>query len=189
MSISKEQSILEAKLFTLLLGHEITSEITRKDESYLRSFHTSHKHVSHKFFRFMRECLFHYVKSYGIGEASQKLGISDYIIETILENMKSIHKSQHSVKGLESEILGNKVDKNTDEPYIHMYGNKITYLPEFKFRVVEAYLSEPKTSVIAKRFEIPRIKVKDWVTHYLQGRPFRNIKRGHYSGDRAKEID
>lgn len=188
MSISKEQSILEAKLFTLLLGHEITSEITRKDERYLRAFHTSHKHVSHNIFRFMRECLFHYVKSYGIEQASQKLGISDYIIETILENMKSIHKSQPQGNVFESEILGNKVEKNTDEPYIHMYGNKITYLPELKLRVVEAYLSEPKTSVIAKRFEVPRDKVKHWVTHYLQGRPFRKIKKGHYSGDKSKEI-
>ena len=102
--------------------------------------------------------------------------------------MKSIHKSQPQGKTFEREILGNMLEKDTDEPCIHIYGNKISYLPEFKLRVVKAYLSQPKTSVIAQRFDLPRDKVKHWVTHYLQGRPFRKIKKGHYSGDKSKQM-
>lgn len=189
MSISKDQNILEAKLLTLLLGYEITHEITRKDENFLRAFHASHNHVSHKMFRFMRECLFHYVKNFGIEEAAQKLGLSDYIIETILENMKGITKNQSNSQLVDkSEILGNKVLKNdTGEFSMEVYKSKITYPPGFKLRVVDAYLSDPRTSVIAKIFQIPRFKVKDWVSRYLQGRPFKNRSRWHFSERKTKE--
>lgn len=142
---------IDLEVMCLTLGIQKTSQILETSEEALHTILGNFSPGNQKFFLYIKDCLLSYIKKVGNKTAEERLGVSGFVLDVILQNDESAPKKRPKI----AEVLEIKaISPMTDQSQV---------TPAFKRRVVKFYMSNRDLHLTASKFCVAVELVSNWV--------------------------
>lgn len=148
-----ETENIDLEVLALCLGVDRIAQLSCTSHEAIHSLLFSLHPENHRFFSFIRDCLISYIKKLGTKEAATRLGISSYVLDSILESSDSLQSSKTPSQKPEDE---NSLDSLKYTPE----GRRI-YTKTFKYKVVTEYLASRNLNSVCKKYGVHNAHVSN----------------------------
>ncbi|CAG9331950.1 unnamed protein product [Blepharisma stoltei] len=165
---------IDLEVLALTIGVDRTSQLSQTSHDAIHALLGNLKPELHKFFIFIRDSLITYVQKFGTRASGIRLGVSSYILDTILEASDNNFVYYPSSDSL---AQGNALSES--DLQFSPEGRRL-YSREFKIKVVTEYLANRDLNAIAKKFGIQQAHLSSWIFKFCKGDELAN-NRGRIS--------
>lgn len=142
---------IDLEVLCLTLGIQKTSQILETSEEALHVILSNFTPSNQKFFLFIKDCLLSYIKKVGNKTAEERLGVSGFVLDVILQNDENAPRKKPKI----TEVLEIKpINPMTDQSQV---------TPAFKRRVLKFYMSNRDLNLTASKFCVAIELVSNWV--------------------------
>jgi hypothetical protein len=142
---------MDIEILCLTLGVNRTALILETSEEALHSILSHFNPKNQKFFLFIKDCLLSYIKKVGNKTAEERLGVSSFVLDVILQNEENLLRKKPKL----AEVLEIKpINPMTDTSQV---------TPAFKRRVLKFYSTNGDIQLTATKFCVAVDLVTCWI--------------------------
>ena len=142
---------MDLEILCLTLGIHQTAQILETSEEALHVLLSHFTPNNQRFFSFIKDCLLSYIKKVGNKTAEERLGVSSFVLDVILQNEENLLKKKPKL----AEVLEVKpINPMTDTSQV---------TPAFKRRVLKFFSSNGDIQLTATKFCVAVDLVSSWI--------------------------
>ena len=149
---------IEFEIMCLVLGITKTAEILQVSEEALQLSLENFVPENQTFFLFIKDCLLSYVKKLGNRVAEQRLEVSSFVIDKVIQS-DEFHPEKRQ-KNAENEDLPTEGQKKIRDPN--------TYSLYFKKKVLKFFKTYNNMELTSSKFSIRADVIYSWVKEFGQ---------------------